>query len=89
MGSSTFSRAFSSGIRLKLWKMKPIFLFLILASSLSVSFDTGLPSNKYSPDVGTSIMPRIFMSVVFPEPEGPTAASYSPSSIFRFMFFSI
>ena len=41
------------------------------------------PSSRYSPEVGLSRQPMMFIKVVFPEPEGPIMATYSPSSTER------
>ena len=40
---------------------------------------------KYSPAVGRSRHPRMFMSVLLPEPDAPIRATYSPFSIFSVM----
>src|SRR5690606_41415929 len=69
------------GNRLKVWKTKPISLFRISASSLSFILLTSFPFSIYSPEVGVSKHPRIFIKVDFPEPEGPIRATYSPFSI--------
>jgi len=45
------------------------------------------PDKRYSPPLGTSRQPRIFMSVDLPEPLGPMMATNSPASICRSMPF--
>lgn len=47
------------------------------ANSESESCATLGPLRKYSPDVGVSRQPMMFMSVDFPDPEGPINATYS------------
>ena len=78
-----FFIAFVFGIRLYVWNTNPIFLFLMLDSSLSAASSTFIPSKKYSPDVGLSKTPIIFINVDFPEPDGPTMDTNSPSSTFK------
>ena len=53
----------------------------------SLFWAMSFPSRKYSPEVGLSKQPIIFISVVLPEPEGPMMATYSPSSTEREMSF--
>ena len=50
---------------------------------LSLMPATFFPSSRYSPEVGLSRQPMMFINVVFPEPEGPIMATYSPSSTER------
>src|SRR3972149_1914666 len=83
MGSSTFSRADVLERRLKSWKTKPIFLFLITASSSLDSSETSTPSREYLPLVGLSRQPRIFIKVDLPEPDCPITATKSPLSMLR------
>jgi hypothetical protein len=71
----------------KFWKINPISLFLTKASSNSSIFKIFLPDSMYSPDVGVSRQPIIFISVDFPDPEGPSIDKKSPFSILRFTFF--
>ena len=77
-GSSTFARAVSRGRRLYTWNTNPIFLFLISASRFPPREPTSSPSSTYLPDVGTSRHPSIFISVDFPDPDGPMTAVSSP-----------
>ena len=46
------------------------------------SVDTSSPSSQYWPDVGRSRQPRMFMSVLLPEPEAPIRATSSPRATF-------
>ena len=66
---------------MKVWKTNPISSFLIRASSLSFIWLTCLPFSRYEPLDGVSRQPMRFISVDFPEPEGPMMATYSPRSI--------
>ena len=84
-GSSTFSSMLSLGSRLYCWKMKPIILLRMRASCLSSMIPTSSPPRRYSPSVGTSRAPIMFMRVDFPLPDLPTMATNSPLSIFRLM----
>jgi len=79
-GTSTFSTALSRGSRLKLWNTKPILRFRRLDSFASDIADTSSPSSQYSPRVGRSSAPRMFISVDFPEPDVPMIAQDSPST---------
>lgn len=83
-GSSTLCSAVARGSRLKVWKTKPISLLRIRANSSSLSLATGVPLSQYSPEVGVSRQPIRFMSVDFPEPDGPMIATYSLRSTTRF-----
>src|SRR2546422_7843386 len=76
-GSSTLCRADARGSRLKVWKTKPISLLRIRASSSSARSETFCPLSQYSPPVGVSRQPIRFMSVDFPEPDGPITATRS------------
>jgi len=51
------------------------------ASSFLESVETSTPSKKYRPRVGRSKHPRMFISVDFPDPDGPMIATNSPRSI--------
>ena len=77
-GKATFSKADWRGSRLKVWKTKPISLFLTAASSFSDISDTSCPFRMYLPVLGVSKQPTIFIRVDLPEPEGPMKATYSP-----------
>ncbi|CUQ41756.1 Uncharacterised protein [Flavonifractor plautii] len=50
-------------------------------SSLWVRSRMGVPSRRYSPRVGTSRQPRMFIIVDLPEPEVPMMATNSPWSM--------
>ncbi len=65
-------------MRLKAWKMKPICRLRTRARSAAESPDTASPASRYSPSVGVSRRPRMESSVVFPHPDGPEIATYSP-----------
>ena len=56
------------GSRLKFWKTKPILRLRTRARSSADSRDTSSPSSQYSPEVGRSRQPRMFISVLLPEP---------------------
>ena len=66
--------------KLKSWKTKPRLSRLKAEICLSEIFVRSFPSNKTSPLVGLSNEARIFKSVVFPLPDSPIIAIYSPSS---------
>src|SRR5690242_21646121 len=51
------------------------------ASSSSSSSLTSCPFSQYFPLVGVSRQPIRFISVDFPEPDGPMIATYSPRLI--------
>jgi hypothetical protein len=63
--------------KLKVWKTKPISRFRTAASALSLSRETSWPLSQYSPAVGVSRQPIRFISVDFPDPDGPMIATYS------------
>src|SRR5215217_4437812 len=71
-GSSMFSIAERTGIRLYDWKMKPIFSALKRVLLLSDILFMDSPSERSSRPEST------FKSVVFPLPEGPIMATISP-----------
>gem|GEM_PF-3497388 len=56
--------------------------------SSPVKCSSGWSSRMYLPDVGVSKSHKIFMSVDFPEPEGPMIDTKSPSLIVIDMFFN-
>src|SRR4051812_44380559 len=60
--------------------MNPILRPRTSACWSSLSRATLLPSSQYSPRVGTSRQPRMFINVDLPEPEEPITATYSPAS---------
>ena len=80
-GSITFSRAESTGTRLKPWKMKPMVSLRISLRLLSESDRTSVPPIDRLPPVGSSMAPMRLRRVVLPEPEGPHMAINSPLSI--------
>src|SRR5713101_7588022 len=51
------------------------------ASSSSSRSLTSRPASQYFPELGESRQPIRFMSVDFPEPDGPMMATYSPLRI--------
>src|ERR1700754_990968 len=63
--------------------MKPILRPRTRACWSSVSLATSLPSSQYSPRLGTSRQPRMFISVDLPDPDEPITATYSPASTRR------
>ena len=83
IGSSTFSQAVAYGRRLKFWKTKPSFLLRAAASWSNVSPATLSPSSRYSPAVGVSRQPMMFIRVDFPDPDGPMMETNSPFPIVR------
>ena len=78
IASATFSSAVSAGNRLKPWKMKPNVLARICGSARSGSRVTSWPPMKTVPEVGRISRPRIEISVVLPEPDGPSMRRISP-----------
>ena len=67
------------GIRLYAWKTNHIVLERSFAFSFSVREGNVLPSKMYSPLVGVSKRPMIFIKVDFPDQEGHMIAKKSPS----------
>ena len=65
--------------------MKPIWRLRMRARCDGVSCATGSPASVYSPSVGVSSRPRIESSVVLPQPDGPSMATYSPGWISTWM----
>jgi len=55
--------------------MNPISRLRICASSSSTIFDTSRPFSTYDPVDGVSRQPIRFISVDFPEPDGPMTAT--------------
>ena len=78
-GSSTFSYTVMSPSRLNAWKMNPICRLRTRARSAADSLSTASPASTYVPSLGVSRSPRIESNVVFPQPDGPEMATYSPS----------
>ena len=77
-GIATFSRALVRGSRLKFWKTKPNLWLRTRARWSLDRDDTFSPSSQYSPEVGRSRQPRMFISVLLPDPEAPIRATSSP-----------
>ena len=69
------------GRRLKLWNTKPSFAVRTSARWLGVSRLISSPSSQNLPELGRSRQPRMFISVVLPEPEAPISATISPRAI--------
>ena len=67
----TLCRADVRGSRLKLWKTKPSFVVRTKARSSGERRLISWPSNQNWPELGRSRQPRMFMSVVLPEPGRP------------------
>ena len=82
--AATFSRADRVGQRLSDWKTTAISLPRIRASSFSSSRASERPSILTSPAEGTSIAAARESMVLLPDPEGPTTATVSRGSTFRF-----
>jgi hypothetical protein len=68
---STFSCADSVGIRLNVWKMKPIDSARTFVIAPSPSFSRLRPSKTTEPEVARSRPPRIWSRVDLPCPVGP------------------
>mmetsp|Transcript_41151 Transcript_41151/g.54030 ORF Transcript_41151/g.54030 Transcript_41151/m.54030 type:complete len:189 (-) Transcript_41151:393-959(-) len=85
MGSSTFSKAVSEPIRLKVWNTKPSLLRRIDASRVSAVENLMRKPQMYtSPLEGLSIVPMMLSRVVLPPPEVPRIVMNSPSCTVRF-----
>src|ERR1017187_3151159 len=87
-GSSTFSSAVSTGIRLNCWKMKPMCSLRQWAISRSLISASAWPSTCKLPEVGRSIAAMRCSSVDLPEPDGPISTTNSPFSMVRVTCFS-
>src|SRR4030095_6327144 len=85
MGSSTFLRMVALGSRLYCWKTKPTFSLRMAARSAAERFSACRPSSAEVAPVGTSRQPRMAISVLLPDPEGPIRATNSPRSTSRSM----
>ncbi len=66
--------------RLKSWKTNPRFSRRNADTSESRSVERFFPFSRTSPEVALSKAARIFKRVVFPEPDSPIIATYSPFS---------
>ena len=51
------------------------------ASASPSSASTSSPARRSVPEVGRSRQPRMFISVLLPEPDAPITATNSPSSM--------
>ena len=79
-GSSTFSAAVKTGMRLNAWKTKPM-----VRARCSVRLASGIanrstPPSQTRPPSRSSRPDRQFSRVVFPEPDGPITATSSPAA---------
>ena len=77
-GSSTFSSAESTGIRLNDWKMKPMWAVRHLARARSLMARKFSFGTRMSPLVARSMAAMRWSSVVLPLPDGPINATKSP-----------
>ena len=66
------SKAVSTGIRLKLWKMKPMLAARKSDSASSDKLLTNWPATLTSPWSGLSMQASMLSNVVLPLPEGPS-----------------
>src|SRR5436305_4822397 len=73
-GSTRFSSAVKTGIRLKNWKTKPSLSRRSSVSAESSSPVMSTPSSSTVPEVGLSSPARMCISVDLPDPEGPMIA---------------
>ena len=70
-------------MRLKFWKMKPIFLARRRAWRRAEIPATFSPFKIYSPLVARSSKPMMFNNVVLPQPDGPIIIINSPRLMVR------
>ncbi len=82
-GKVTFFSTDARGNSSNVWKTKPIRRQRMKANADCGSRDTSSPSRRYWPEVGRSRQPRMCISVLFPEPDGPMRATYSPRRMVR------
>ena len=82
-GSSTFSMALKTGIRLKAWNTKPMAWARCLVRRASLMEVMSSPLTITDPASMSSRPDRQFNSVVLPEPDGPITATNSPRSTTR------
>ncbi len=61
----------------------PICSRLSAVRALASRSETGVPSKAYVPSEGSSSIPRMWSSVLLPEPDGPTMVVNSPSRMVR------
>lgn len=74
--------------QIKRLKIKPIFRRRKIVRFRSSIAKISLPSISTLPDAGMSNAPIILSSVLFPEPDSPTIATYSPFGTEKLTFFS-
>ena len=67
-----------AGSKLKNWKTVPMLSRRNAVSASSSSMEVTRPCSSIVPDVGRSMQPTRFNSVLFPQPLGPTSATSSP-----------
>ena len=84
-GSSTFSVALNTGIRLKAWNTKPMAWARCLVRRASLMAMMSSPLTSTEPPSMSSSPERQLSSVVLPEPDGPMTARNSPRSTTRSM----
>src|SRR5215213_13995 len=82
-GSSTFSAAVNTGIRLNAWKMNPIEVARWVVRSASDIANRSWPATSTRPPSMSSSPDRQFNKVVLPDPDGPITATISPSPTVR------
>jgi len=68
-------------MRKNCWNTKPISCERTADNCLSDMFDVSTPAKRTLPDDGRSSVPMMCSNVDLPEPEGPTIAASSPSSM--------
>ena len=78
IGTETFSAMVSVGMRLKAWKTKPTLRPRKEVLASDRMREKSSPSTVHSPPSRSSTPAMTEMSVVFPQPEGPTSMSSSP-----------
>ena len=71
-GYSTSSYAESTGTRLNVWKMKPMFRARKSDTASSESAAMSAPQTSMAPLLGASMQPMMLRSVVLPLPDAPT-----------------
>src|ERR1039457_2798703 len=81
--SITFSSAVRCGIRWNCWNTNPTVSARKRASSARVKVEVSTESMRTTPSVAWSRQPRIFSSVVLPDPDGPMIAIHCPASATR------
>ena len=82
-GSSTFSTAEKTGIRLNDWNTNPIDRARCSVRSASLMAKRSRPATVTRPLEMSSSPERQFSSVVFPDPDGPMTATNSPAATER------